>query len=102
LVLAYIGRHSDSTGLEIAQAVGIIERAVRAIVADLRAAGFLEPEKVGRRNRYRINANEPLRHVGGYAVSVGALLDLLWRDDGRSRLRVELTSSSDASGGAET
>jgi hypothetical protein len=103
LVLAYIGRHPDSTGLEIARAVGITERAVRSIVADLRVAGFLEPEKVGRRNRYRVNANEPVRHVGGHAVSVGELLDLLWRDDGRSAQPVvEPSSTSIRSGGAET
>ncbi len=84
LVLAHVGRHPDSTGLEIAQAVGITERAVRAIVSDLGAAGFLEPEKVGRRNRYRINTDQPLRHLGGRAVTVGELLGLLWRDDAAS------------------
>jgi DNA-binding transcriptional ArsR family regulator len=83
LVLAYIGRHPDSTGREIADAVGITERAVRMIVADLRAAGFVEPEKVGRRNRYRINADQPLPLLGDQAVTVGELLGLLWRDEAR-------------------
>jgi len=81
LVLAFVGRHPDSTGLEIAQAVGVTERAVRMIVADLRAAGYVDPEKVGRRNRYRINADQPIRHVGERAVTVGELLGLLWRND---------------------
>ena len=82
LVLAYIGRDPDSTGRQIAQAVGITERAVRMIVADMRAAGYLEPEKVGRRNRYRINSDQPLRFLGDHAVTVGQLLELLGRDDG--------------------
>ena len=80
LVLTYIGSHADSTGLEIAQAVGITERAVRKIVADLQVEGYLEPEKIGRRNRYRTNTALPLRHRGERAVTVGELLELLWRD----------------------
>lgn len=80
LVLTYIGGHPDSTGLEIAHAVGITERAVRKIVADLQGEGYLEPEKIGRRNRYRINTTLPLRHRGERAVTVGELLELLWRD----------------------
>jgi DNA-binding IclR family transcriptional regulator len=81
LVLTYIGRHPDSTGREIAAAVGITERAVRAIVDDLRRAGYVEQEKVGRRNRYRINPARPVRYLGERAVSVGELLDLLWRGE---------------------
>lgn len=81
LVLAFVGRHPDSTGRQIAQAVGITERAVRMIVADLRSAGYLEPEKVGRRNRYRINADQHLRLLGDQPVTVGALLNLLWREE---------------------
>ncbi len=81
LVLTYIGRYPDSTGLEIAQAVGVTERAARNIVADLLAEGYIEREKVGRRNSYRLNADLPLRHPGERTATVGELLDLLWRDD---------------------
>ena len=88
LVLTHVGRHPDSTGREIAGAVGITERAVRSIVADLCAAEYLEPERVGRRNRYRVNATQPLRHVGDCAVTVGELLELLWHDDEPSGGRV--------------
>ena len=80
LVLTYIGNHRDSTGLEIAQAVGITERAVRKIVADLQSDGYIEREKVGRRNRYRVNSAQPLRYLGGQAVTVGELLGLLTRN----------------------
>jgi DNA-binding transcriptional ArsR family regulator len=99
LVLAYIGRHPDSTGLEVAQAVGITERAVRTIVADLRTAGYVEPEKVGRRNRYRINADQTLRHLGERAVTVGELLELLWRDEDRT---AECGTRADSSPGLTT
>jgi len=81
LVLTFIGRHPESTGLEVAQAVGITERAVRKIVDDLEVAGYIEREKVGRRNRYRVNPARPLPFPGERAVTVGELLHLLWRDD---------------------
>ena len=81
LILAYVGHHPDSTGREMAEAVGMTARAVRTIVADLRDAGYLEPEKVGRRNRYRVNSGQPMRLLGSLEVSVGDLLDLLWRND---------------------
>lgn len=93
LALAYIGHHPESTGLEIARAVGITERAVRGIVADLRTAGYLEPEKVGRRNRYQINAEQPLRHLGERAVTVGELLALLWHDVESLPSRATLSAS---------
>src|SRR5512142_2331339 len=80
LVLTYIGRYPDSTGLEIAQAVGITERAARAIVADLLAENYIEREKVGRRNRYRLNIHLPLRHPAERTATVGELLGLLWRE----------------------
>jgi len=80
LVLAFISSHPDSTGLEIAQAVEITERAVRKILAALQSEGYIELEKVGRRNRYRINTALPLRHRGQRAVTVGELLELLRRD----------------------
>ena len=98
LVLIYIGRHPDSTGREIAEAVGITERAVRSIVVDLRVAGYLEPEKVGRRNRYRVNAAHPLRHLGERAVTVGALLRLLWREEDRDVVSVSPVSDDRESG----
>lgn len=81
LVLTYIGRHPERTGLEIAQAVGVTERAVRQIIADLHAAGYVAPDKIGRRNRYRIDPALPLRGLGERAVTVGELLELLWGDD---------------------
>lgn len=77
LVLTYIGRHPESTGIEIARAVGITERATRKIIADLGEDGYIEWERVGRRNRYRINAHRPLHQLGERAVTVGELLDLL-------------------------
>lgn len=47
---------------DVAAAVGITERAVHKIVAELEAGEILERERNGRRNVYRIHAKLPLRH----------------------------------------
>lgn len=47
---------------KIAQEIGITERAVQRIIADLEKAGYLTREKTGRRNSYRINTQMHLRH----------------------------------------
>jgi len=84
LVLIYIGRRPDSTGLEIAQAVGITERAVRTILAELQADGYVETEKIGRRNRYRVDIHRPLRRVGERELTVGELLAIVPDGQGAS------------------
>jgi predicted ArsR family transcriptional regulator len=80
LVLTYIDACSDCTGVAIAQAVGITERATRKIMADLEAEGYIERKKVGRLNQYRINTSLPFWRRGEQGVTVGELLELLWRD----------------------
>lgn len=87
LVLTYIGCYPDSTGLAIAQAVGITERAARKIVADLLSEEYIQVEKVGRRNRYRLNTNLRLRHPVERAITVGELLKLLSRDGDQEERR---------------
>lgn len=57
--------------------VGITERAVQRIIADLERDGFIEREKVGRRNSYRIRPNQSLRHPIEAHRSIGDLIDLI-------------------------
>jgi predicted ArsR family transcriptional regulator len=73
----FLGRRPHGTGLEIAEAVGITERAARRIVSDLHAAGYVEREKVGRRNHYRIDVARPFGRIGEAELTVGQLLDLV-------------------------
>jgi DNA-binding IclR family transcriptional regulator len=82
LVLTCIGRRPESTGLEIAQAVGITERATRRILGDLQAAGYVQREKVGRRNRYRVDIHRPVARIGEREPTVGQLLDLVLGREG--------------------
>lgn len=47
---------------EMASAVGITERAVQRILAELEASGVIEKVREGRRNRYQVRLDSPLRH----------------------------------------
>ncbi len=59
---------------EIADLVGITERAASSIVADLETEGYLTRIKVGRRNTYRLHLRKPLRHPLEKAHRVGDLI----------------------------
>lgn len=62
---------------EVAIKIGITERAVQRIIADLEEDGFIEREKVGRRNQYRIIGKRPLRHPIEAHRTIGDLVDLV-------------------------
>lgn len=62
---------------EVAVAVGITERAVQRIIADLEEAGYLVREKAGRRNSYTLNTGEMLRHELEKNHSIGEILGVL-------------------------
>lgn len=61
---------------DVAEQVGITERATQRIVAELEAAGYLTHEKVGRRNHYHLRPDVHLRHPLEHDVEVGRLLDV--------------------------
>ena len=61
---------------DVALSVGITERAVQRIVTDLEASGYIEIFKEGRRNRYRLHRELPLRHAVERHRTVAALLEL--------------------------
>ncbi len=61
-VLIAIGRNPEIRQRDIAYMVGITVGAVTRIIHELEDAGFLKHERIGRRNRYEIVADKPLRH----------------------------------------
>ena len=79
LVLAYISQHPKSTAREIATAVRSTEWTAHKIIADLEAVGYIERQRMGRNNIYRINPDRTLRHETTRHVSVGDLLKVLGR-----------------------
>ncbi|MBL9165595.1 MAG: winged helix-turn-helix transcriptional regulator [Planctomycetaceae bacterium] len=62
---------------EVAVRIGITERAVQRIIAELEEAGYIEKHKLGRQNHYRILASQPLRHPIENHRTIGDLLDLI-------------------------
>lgn len=75
-VLLLIARDPAVKLRDVAARVGITERAVQRIVAELEAATYLERQREGRRNRYRVHPELPLRHPIEAHREVGALLAL--------------------------
>ncbi len=76
-VLIHISHEPESTGLQIAQAVGVTERAARKIIAELQDAGYIKAEKLGRRNRYSVDIQRSLGRIGERELTVGELVSLL-------------------------
>lgn len=80
LVLCLIAQKSRITAREISTAVGITEKATRNIISDLEADGYITKKREGRRNKYRINPDLPLRHQLQEDKAVGDLLEVLgWK-----------------------
>jgi len=73
-VLICLARNPAQPLREVALAVGITERAVQRIVAELEEAGYLERKRVGRQNQYEIRAGGQLRHPLEAHRTIGDLL----------------------------
>jgi predicted ArsR family transcriptional regulator len=78
-VLVCIAEDPDVRGRDIGERVGITERAAQAIVADLVADGYITRTRHGRRNRYELHPDSPLRHPLEREHTVGELLVALGR-----------------------
>ena len=76
-VLLCIARDPEVRMRDVADTVGITERAAQRIVADLVEAGYVERTRVGRRNHYAIDATRAMRHASQEGHEIGDLLDLL-------------------------
>jgi DNA-binding MarR family transcriptional regulator len=80
-VLLCIARDPDTRLRDIAETVGITERAVQRIVADLMESGFVSRDRVGRRSRYTLNREARMRHPAQFDHEIGEMLDLLELDE---------------------
>jgi DNA-binding MarR family transcriptional regulator len=76
-VLVCLARDPDARLRDVAEGVGITERAVQQILRDLVDGHYVEKEKIGRRNRYRVVRSAHFRHPLEAGLTVGAFLDLL-------------------------
>lgn len=83
LVLIHVREHPRSTLREIANTVGITERATLSLLRQLEAEGIISRRKEGRRNRYWVNLDAVLdsQALGPYTIEeiIGAMLALTGR-----------------------
>lgn len=61
-VLLCLAHDPSARARDLAQKLELTERAVQKLIADLVDGGFIEKERVGRRNRYRLILSTPLAH----------------------------------------
>ncbi len=82
-VLMLISQNPDIRARDVAVMAGITERSTQRIVADLKEAGYLTHERIGRRNHYKVSTTAMLRHPNEQDIEISLLLDT-FRQPGRS------------------
>ena len=79
-VLLYVDTYPDARLHEIAVAIGITERSAHKIIGELEDAGYISRQRLGRRNRYTVHRETPLRHARVVGRRLGHLLSGLEPD----------------------
>lgn len=85
-VLLVLAKDPEMRLRDVSDRVGITERAVQRIVKELEEGGFLQRERTGRRNRYRVTGDLPLRHPIENHRSIRDLISLILAPDERAGL----------------
>ena len=83
-VLLSVALEPELTIRDLSDRVGITERAVQRILGELQEDGYLAKRRDGRRNRYQVVLDRPLRHPVEAHQTVRALVKLI---AGRARRR---------------
>jgi len=73
-VLVYLNSRPDDTIRSMASVLGLSERGVAAVIADLRAEGYISVHRNGRRSRYEINHEMPLKRTFFPGTTIGEFL----------------------------
>lgn len=76
-VLLCLAAQRDIRLRDVAEHVGITERAAQRILADLIETGYVQSERIGRRNTYTIDHQHAMRHSAQLGYEIQALLDAL-------------------------
>jgi predicted transcriptional regulator len=88
-VLLCVARDPDARARDIAERVGITERAAQRILSDLVAEGYVSKIKLGRRNQYTVDRKGHLRHPNFQELEIGPLLDMLPKEPASRRKAVK-------------
>jgi predicted transcriptional regulator len=76
-VLLCLAESPDIRLRDVAERVGITERAIQRILAELIESGYVKTERIGRRNRYTVDRDHAMRHSAQLGHEIGALLEAL-------------------------
>ena len=76
-VLLLLAKEPEIRLRDVAERVGITERAVQRIVADLEQGRYIERVRTGRRNRYKVHPEMPLRHPIEAHRKIASLIHLV-------------------------
>lgn len=76
-VLLCVSANPRITARDIAAQAGITERSVQRIIADLENERYITKYRDGRNNRYRLNADRPMRHPAQRGAAISDLLALV-------------------------
>lgn len=77
MALLCIANDPEARMRDIAAEVQITERAAQRIVGDLVESGYLDRERVGRRNRYKIRPGLPISLPAQRDIDLNSLLNVL-------------------------
>jgi DNA-binding MarR family transcriptional regulator len=76
-VLLCLAEAPDIRLRDVAERVGITERATQRILAELVEAGYVKTTRVGRRNSYTVDREHAMRHSAQLGYEIGTLLEAL-------------------------
>jgi predicted ArsR family transcriptional regulator len=76
-VLLCLSETPDIRLRDVAERVGITERAAQRILADLVESGYVRVTRVGRRNHYTVDRGHAMRHSAQVGYEIGVLLEAL-------------------------
>jgi predicted transcriptional regulator len=62
---------------DVAERVGITERATQRILRELIESGYVKTERIGRRNRYTVDREHAMRHSAQLGYEISVLLEAL-------------------------
>jgi DNA-binding IclR family transcriptional regulator len=80
-VLLCLAEAPDIRLRDVAERVGITERAAQRILSELVESGYVKTTRVGRRNHYTVNRGHAMRHSAQLGYQVGVLLEALTTSD---------------------
>ncbi len=90
LVLCLLAQQPRITAREISLTIGITEKATRNIITGLKADGYVTKKREGRRTRYKVNPDLPLRSETQQNKAIGDLLEVLGWKRRRRQARKEV------------